>query len=82
MSVQHLGHNSICPLDEIRIDGPPGRPGSGCVNFIALTAVLRREFHYTPFRAKDMKIMAVKIKRRRPNSEGIHYIGDFKERIT
>ena len=42
----------------IRIDGPPGRPGSGCVNFIALTAVLRREFHYTPFRAKDMKIMA------------------------
>ena len=64
----------------IKIDGPLGRPGSGCVNFIALTAVLRREFHHTPFHAKDMKIMAVKIKpRRHPNSEGIHYIGDFKE---
>jgi len=30
----------------IIIDGPPGRPGSGCVNFIALTAVLWREFIY------------------------------------
>ena len=58
-----------CYKYTIYIDGPPGRPGSGCVNFIALTAVLRREFHYTPFRAKDMKIMAVKIKRRRPRHD-------------
>jgi hypothetical protein len=40
-------------LDEYDIDGPPGRPGSGRVNFIALTAVLRCEFHHTPFHAKD-----------------------------
>jgi hypothetical protein len=35
------------------IDGPPGRLGSGCVYFIALTAVLRHEFHHTPFHTKD-----------------------------
>ena len=33
----------------------PGRPGSGRVNFIALTTVLRHEFHHTLFCAKDAR---------------------------
>jgi len=40
-------------IDTNLIDGPPGRPGSGRVKFIALTTVLWREFHHTFFRAKD-----------------------------
>jgi hypothetical protein len=39
----------------LMIDGPLGRPGSGHVNFIASTAVLWREFHHTPFCAKDVQ---------------------------
>ena len=61
------------------IDGPLGRPGSGRVNFIALTTVLWREFHHTLFRAKDdqLKIMVVKIKpRHRPNLEAC-YLGRY-----